>query len=538
MDGSKIAIAQINTSVGSIEYNTDRIIEYIEKAKASSAVLVVFSEMTVPGYPPKDLLLSDEFVRSCEYAQERIRKASKGMAVVVGGIERVDGELFNTAFVFNDGNTVYKYHKMHLPNYDVFDEKRYFSSGNSDGMFELFGKKFAINICEDIWVEGGQADKQAEKGAELIINISSSPFHYSKTLERQELISKHISRGHVPIIYANQVGGQDDLIFDGESYAFNGKGEMIAQAKHFREDMIVFSTNSAPVTPKNQTSAEEVYNALVLGVRDFVHKNGFKKVVLGLSGGVDSALVAAIAADALLPENVLCVMMPSRFSSDHSINDSKALVKNLGVASEIISIEPAFKAFTKMLSPIFKDTKPGTAEENIQARIRMVNLYGIANKFGYMVLNTSNKSEAAVGYGTIYGDMAGDLSVIGDVPKMMVYDLCRYINGVAGYDRIPRNILTKEPSAELKANQRDRDSLPEYAILDNVIHKYVEEIQSPEKIKESGTDPSVLKELVRKIDGAENKRHRAPPAIKVTPKAFGTGRRMPIANGYKHKVAQ
>ncbi len=553
MDDLKFAIAQINTSVGDIQGNSEKIISCIERAKSSGALMVVFSEMAVPGYPPKDLLLSEDFVRKCAHAQEEIREHSDGIAVIVGGIESVRNKdavkkladessadskldvLYNTAFVFYNGKTVYKYHKKHLPNYDVFDEKRYFGSGQEDGVFELLGRKIGLNICEDIWIEDGPADTQARDGAQLILNISSSPFYYSKTQQRQALIKEHIKRGRVPIIYVNQVGGQDDLVFDGESYAFNGLGELVARGKHFEEDFLVFKMSDKPIVQTSHELAEETYDALVHGLKDYVAKNGFEKVVLGLSGGIDSALVAAVAAEALGPQNVMCVLMPSKFSSDHSIIDAEELSDNLGVERTTIPIGPAYDAFVSMLSQTFEGRQFDVAEENIQARIRMIVLYGIANKFGYLVLNTSNKSEAAVGYGTIYGDMAGDYAVIGDVPKTLVYELCRYINRIKGREVIPKHILTKEPSAELRENQKDRDSLPEYSVLDRVIHEYVEEIRSPSQIAaDIGLEREILAQIVRKIDRAENKRHRASPQIKITPKAFGTGRRMPIANGYKN----
>ncbi len=543
----RMAIAQIDTSVGDIEGNTKKIIEYIDNAKKGGAELVIFPEMSISGYPPKDLLFAKEFVEECEEAAAKIMEASKGIAVVVGGVERKDGNLYNSAFVFKDGKKVYTYHKANLPNYDVFDEKRYFALGSDDGIFELFGKKMAVNICEDIWIENGPADMQAKKGANLIINISASPFYSAKPLERQKLMKEHIARGKAPIIYANQVGGQDDLVFDGESYAFNGHGDMIAQGKHFDEDIIIFTLADAPINARMQSAEEEMYEALKLGLRDYVMKNRFNsfdrngfysKVVIGLSGGIDSALTSVIAADALSPENVVCVLMPSRYSTDHSVTDALKLAENLGVRHETVSIEPAFTAFNAMLSPLFKGLPFDVTEENIQARARMVVLYAIANKFKCLVLNTSNKSESAVGYGTLYGDISGGLAVIGDVPKTMVYSICSYINKKAGFERIPGHILSKEPSAELKENQKDRDSLPDYAILDNVVRSYVEEIKSPSEIECEALGKKELYGIVRRIDLAEYKRHRGPMSLKVTKRAFGTGRRMPLANGYRYKIRE
>ena len=545
----KIAIAQINTSVGDIESNTNKILDFIEKARSSGATLVIFPEMAITGYPPKDLLFSSEFINQSERAAEKIRLASKGIAVIVGGVEKLETKdnslnkydksysskkLFNTAFVFSDGKLIYKYHKRHLPNYDVFDEKRYFNSGEEDGIFALNEKKIGLNICEDIWIENGPADVQARAGVQLIVNISSSPFYQGKISMRRKLIEDHIGRGHVPIVYVNQVGGQDELVFDGESYAYDKNGKMIAQCKHFEEDLAVFSLAEKPITAKTQSADEEIYGALKLGLRDYVRKNKFEKVVLGLSGGVDSALVATIAADALSPENVLCILMPSKFSSEHSISDAMDLVRNLGTKHELINIGPSYESFLHMLFPLFNDRAFGTTQENIQARARMVVLYAIANEFKYMVLNTSNKSEAAVGYGTIYGDMAGGYAVIGDVLKTQVYSLCKYVNLQAGYERIPGNILIKEPSAELSPGQLDKDSLPTYDILDKIVHSYVEEIKSPASIAvDEKIDIKIVKDIVRKINCAENKRYRNPIAPKITNRAFGTGRRMPITNGFE-----
>ncbi len=545
----KIAIAQINTSVGDIGGNTEKIIDYIKKARNAGAELVIFPEMAIPGYPPKDLLFSPEFVADCEKALEKIMSASKGISVIVGGIEKITDHddkshnkydksyserLYNTAFVFSNAELIYKYHKKHLPNYDVFDEKRYFDSGNEDGIFLLNGKKIGLNICEDIWIENGPADMQAEAGAELIVNISSSPFYSGKAEMRKKLIKDHIRKGHVPIVYVNQVGGQDELVFDGESYAFNAKGELVVECKHFDEDLSLFSLSDKTIKPKISTDDSEIYEALKLGLRDYVHKNGFEKAVLGLSGGVDSALVATIAADALCADNVMCVLMPSKFSSGHSITDAMDLVQNLGTKHELINIGPSYESFLHMLSPVFRDRAFGTTQENIQARARMVTLYAIANEFKYMVLNTSNKSEAAVGYGTIYGDMAGGYSVIGDVLKTQVYSLCRYVNKQAGYDRIPGHILTKEPSAELRPGQFDKDSLPTYDVLDKIVHSYVEDIKSPAMIAvDEKLDIKIVKDVVRKIKCAENKRYRNPIAPKITNRAFGTGRRMPITNGFE-----
>ncbi len=530
----KVAIAQINTAVNAVEYNAEKAIGYIRKAAEAGADLVVFPEMTLPGYPPKDLLLSDEFVGWCEAAIEGVRAASKGIGVVIGGLEKVDGALYNTAFVFEEGRLIHKYHKQHLPNYDVFDEKRYFTSGTDDGIFEFHGKKIGISICEDIWIRGGPVDEQAKKGAELLINLSASPFYLGKTSKRMEVIGKHYTDGcKVPLIYVNQIGGQDDIVFDGESYAFNGSGKLIARADHFKEQLLGFFLNYATILPRIQGKVEEAYSALVLGLRDFVHKNGFTRAILGLSGGVDSALAATIAADALGSKNVLCVSMPSEFTSQQSKNDAQTLAFHIKVNFTEVPIDGVKAAYERVLEPNGKGKGVSVAEENIQARIRANTLYYYSNRDGYMVLNTSNKSEAAVGYGTIYGDMTGGYAVISDVPKTLVYELCYYINKEAGYDRIPLSILEKAPSAELKPDQKDSDSLPPYPILDRIINEYVEQVKSPQEIvrnlKGEVVDKEMVAEVIRQINAAEHKRKQSPPGTKITPLAFGTGRRMPIA---------
>ncbi len=536
----KIAMAQVNTSVGDILGNEWKVLEFAQKARAAGADIAIFPEMTVPGYPPKDLLLSPEFISACEEAQGRIRQASAGLgiALVIGGVEIAEGKLYNTSFVFSGGQTIYAYHKKHLPNYDVFDEKRYFASGEGDGLFELGGMRIGINICEDIWVRGGPADRQAKAGAELIINLSASPFYFGKTKERLALIQNHIKSGGVPIIYVNQVGGQDDIVFDGESYAFNAKGELMAQGKHFAEDLAIFSLSGKPIMPLIHEKAEEVYEALKLGLSDYFKKGktAFAKAVLGLSGGVDSALAAIIAADALGPENVVCISMPSRFTSAQSIADARQLASNIGAHFREIPIDGMYDAYLQDLCPLAQDTGVSVAQENIQARIRANILYFEANSNNYLVLNTSNKSEAAVGYGTLHGDMAGGYGVILDALKTLVYELCAYRNGKAGYDIIPKSILEKAPSAELRPNQKDSDSLPPYPILDGIIDGYVEKVKSPRQIASElsaeNINPEMVREVIRRIDAAEHKRKQSPPGAKITPRAFGSGRRMPIANGY------
>ncbi len=528
----KIALAQFNNSVGDVFGNERKAIEYIERAREAGARLVVMHETLVPGYPSKDQQFTPEFVQDCEVAQRRIGEASVGIAVIFGGIESVDGKLFNCAFAYENGKLVHTYHKHHLPNYDVFDEKRYYASGNGNGVFRIAGLKIGLNVCEDIWIDPGPAEAQAKEGAELIVNISASPYYIGKGVVRQNLLKSHIEKIGLPIIYVNQVGGQDEIVFDGESYAFNGKGEMLAQARQFEEDLCVFSLEGKGIAVKAHERLAEVYSALKLGLRDYVRKNGFSRAILGLSGGADSALVAAIAADAIGPENVYSVYMPSKFNVSESQIYAQRLANNLGIK---FSISPITEIYEAALShPDCRDVEFGVHHENLQARLRMSILYFFSGINNAMVLNTSNKSESAIGYGTVYGDMAGGFAVISDVPKTLAFELLRYVNDNAGYERIPEFIIKRPPSAELAPNQKDSDALPPYHILDAIVHAHVEEIKGPVQIaKETGIDLAMVRDVVRRIQAAEHKRGVFPRGTKITPRAFGTGRRMPIANGYK-----
>ncbi len=556
----RIALAQVNPTVGDIDGNTAKIIEYIKKARNSGVDLVVFPELVITGYPPKDLLLKPSFIEANRRALAQILSETADIAVILGFVDHSDAPfvsniydisalpkktLYNSAALLHDRKLIGIQHKMHLPNYDVFDEKRYFKPGTENRVFNL-GKskhnlKLGINIREDIWVDGhGPTEKQVELGAELIVNISASPFYAGKSRLRRELIAMRARANKVPIAYVNLVGGQDELVFDGRSGIFNDKGALIAEGEQFKECLITSTLDSAPITPPDEadraemreTEIEEIFNALLLGIRDYVRKNGFRKVVIGLSGGIDSALTTVLATEALGAHNVVGVAMPSAITSSNSIEDAKRLAENLGIEFKVIPIIEAVNAYTRMLSKEFKDTTPDVTEENIQARIRGNVLMALSNKFGYLVLSTGNKSELAVGYCTLYGDMSGGLAAISDVPKTMVYKLAEYYNTLKGAEVIPHSIIVKAPSAELRAGQKDTNSLPPYEVLDPILHAYIEENKSKEEIIEMGFDAEVVSEVIWKVDHNEYKRQQAPIGIKITPKAFGTGRRMPITNRY------
>jgi len=556
----RIALAQVNPTVGDIDGNTAKIIEYIKKARDSGVDLVVFPELVITGYPPKDLLLKPSFIEANRRALAQILSETADIAVILGFVDHSDAPfvsniydisalpkktLYNSAALLHDRKLIGIQHKMHLPNYDVFDEKRYFKPGTENRVFNL-GKskhnlKLGINIREDIWVDGhGPTEKQVELGAELIVNISASPFYAGKSRLRRELIAMRARANKVPIAYVNLVGGQDELVFDGRSGIFNDKGALIAEGEQFKECLITSTLDSAPITPPDEadraemreTEIEEIFNALLLGIRDYVRKNGFRKVVIGLSGGIDSALTTVLATEALGAHNVVGVAMPSAITSSNSIEDAKRLAENLGIEFKVIPIIEAVNAYTRMLSKEFKDTTPDVTEENIQARIRGNVLMALSNKFGYLVLSTGNKSELAVGYCTLYGDMSGGLAAISDVPKTMVYKLAEYYNTLKGAEVIPHSIIVKAPSAELRAGQKDTNSLPPYEVLDPILHAYIEENKSKEEIIEMGFDAEVVSEVIWKVDHNEYKRQQAPIGIKITPKAFGTGRRMPITNRY------
>ena len=529
----KIAIAQINPTVGDIQGNCQKIVDYIKKAKAAKAELVVFPEMCVIGYPPKDLLLKKKLVAENVKILAAISEHTKNIAVIVGFVDDHDGSLYNAAAVIQDTNIVKIYQKIHLPNYDVFDEKRYFKSGNNAELVTINDQKIGLNICEDIWMDDGPVSAQCTAGAELIINISASPFHAGKASVREELLCRRAAENKTPILYVNTVGAQDDLIFDGRSYFVNAHGKILAQAKAFEEDLLILpEITSIPIlTSENIT--EDIYQALVLGIRDYFQKNGFTKAILGLSGGIDSALTAALAVEALGEENVIGITMPSKFSSSGSVDDSYSLARNLGIKIHTIPIKEVFDNFITVLEPHFQGTPFNVAEENIQARIRGNLLMALSNKFGYLVLATGNKSELSVGYATLYGDMCGGLAVISDVFKTTVYDLAQHINTTAGREIIPIATIKKEPSAELRDNQKDSDSLPIYAVLDPILKAYVEEEKSKEEIMTLGFDETTVSKVTKMVDRNEYKRQQAALGLRITPRAFGSGRRMPITNGWR-----
>jgi NAD+ synthase (glutamine-hydrolysing) len=523
----KVALAQINPAVGDLDGNARKIIECIEGAREKGADIVIFSELVVTGYPPKDLLLKPSFVEKNREKFNEIAKETDGIAAVFGFVDEVGGKLFNAAALAQDGEVVGVAHKMNLQNYDVFDEKRYFCEAGESFVFEVKGAKVGINICEDIWADDGPTSVQAKKGANLVVNISASPFHVGKIKEREEMLSKRAKENGVTVVYLNLVGGQDDLVFDGGSSVFNERGELVAEAKRFEGGLVVVDLGgSNEAASPSLGRLDEIYHALVLGIRDYVKKNGFERVVIGLSGGIDSALTAALAARALGPKNVVGVFMPSEISSKESAQDAQTLAHNLEIEYKVIPIDGAVSAYKKMLKDEFKGTKDDITEENIQARIRGNVLMALSNKFGYLVLSTGNKSETAVGYSTLYGDMAGGLAAISDVPKTTVFELAEYIKV------IPRNIIIKEPSAELRVGQKDTDSLPPYDILDPIIHAYIEENKSIEEIISDGNDKKTVESVIRMIDRNEYKRQQAAPGIRITPKALGFGRRMPITNKY------
>ncbi|OFV67124.1 MAG: NAD+ synthetase [Candidatus Syntrophoarchaeum caldarius] len=527
-----MALGQINPTVGDISGNTSKIIRFIKAAAERGADLVVFPELAITGYPPKDLLLKPSFIKDNRDALKQIITASEGIAVVTGFVDADKKKLYNAAALIKERELIGIQHKMHLPSCDVFDEKRYFEPATKIEIFDLGKIKLGLNICEDIWVEHGPYEVQAAKGADLIVNISASPFYTGKTKVRRELISKRARENEVWLLYLNLVGGQDDLIFDGRSSIVNREGKLIAECKSFEEDLPVIDLDHEVITPEEEEGISEIYSALVLGVRDYIQKNGFSKVVIGLSGGIDSAVTAALARDALGSRNVIGVSMPSAITSRQSIDDAEKLACNLDIDFKVIPIAKIVDAYTETLSEEFKGREVDATEENIQARIRGNILMALSNKFGYFVLSTGNKSELAVGYCTLYGDMAGGLAVLSDVLKTTVYELARYINQINESEIIPEGIITKEPSAELREGQKDADSLPPYSVLDPILRAYIEEQRSREEIVSQGFDDEIVADIIFRVDHNEYKRQQMALGIKITPLAFGSGRRMPITNRY------
>ncbi len=545
----KIALAQLNYHIGNFEQNTAKIIENITKAKQQGADLVVFSELSVCGYPSGDFLEFSDYINKCEEALEHILPHCDTVAAIIGAPHRnYSGKgkpLFNAAFFIENQKVKHIYHKGLLPNYDIFDEYRYFEPATSFRITEFKGMRLAINICEDLWnlhdnplYTGNPMEELAAQGAELIINIAASPFSWDHRGQRESMLTQNARKYGLPLFYVNQVGAQTEVIFDGGSMAINPKGEITGELKYFEEDFRIMTIDDVIKqkgrTPREGEDAnrkiEVIYQALILGIKDYFGKIGFKQAILGLSGGIDSAVTMALAADALGAQNVLGVLMPSAYSSDHSVTDAQQLAENLGCPSYNIPIKSTTDIFEAQLKPWFEGLPFNVAEENIQARTRAVYLMALSNKFGQVLLNTSNKSEAAVGYGTLYGDMCGGLSVLGDVYKTDVFRLARYIN--RHQERIPVNSIAKPPSAELRPDQKDSDSLPEYDILDPILYNYIELRKSPREIYELGFNKELVDRVLKMVNFCEYKRYQTPPVLRVSPKAFGMGRKMPIVARY------
>ena len=578
----RVAMAQINVTVGDLEGNTRKIIEYTDKARSLKADLVAFPELAITGYPPEDLVFKPQFVKDNLARMRQVAEASQDIAVVVGFVD-TGTDIHNAAAVAYDGEVVGVYHKMYLPNYGVFDEVRYFKAGTQCPVYVINGTAIGVNVCEDIWCPTGPMVVQRVAGAEVIVNINGSPYHAGKGSIRENMLAARATDNRLFVAYVNLVGGQDELVFDGGSMVLSPDGEVIARGSQFEEDLIVadldveaalssrqrdtrrrkkkqvsllqqgepklvpvseFSSSSSsssnslkpPIPqhePRSYDGVGEVYAALVLGTRDYVRKCGFQRALVALSGGVDSSLVAAVAVDALGSDNVTGIAMPSRFSSEGSLLDAKAVADNLGIELRTISIEGPFSAYLDALAPHFRDADWDIAEENLQSRTRGNFIMALSNKLGWLVLTTGNKSEMATGYATLYGDMAGGFAVIKDVPKTLVYELPEYRNSLGAEPVIPQSVLEKAPSAELRPDQKDEDSLPPYSILDPILKAYVEEDRSYDEIVGMGFDEEMVKRTIGLVDRSEYKRRQSPPGIKITPRNFGRDRRMPIANRYR-----
>jgi len=558
----RIAIAQLNYHIGNFENNTSKIISAIHRARQQGTELVIFSELAVCGYPPLDFLEFNDFIKRCLKSIGQIASECNGIAAIVGSpsINPVlkGKNLYNSAFFLKDGKINKVIHKSLLPTYDVFDEYRYFEPNRQTECIELKGKKISLTICEDLWNEEDDPlyvfcpmDLLIPEKPEMIINIAASPFDYRHENTRKAILKRNALKYGLPVVYVNHIGGQTEMLFDGGSMLMNQKGEVVQELKFFEEDFFVFdfefekrefvngqknlsneikSSEKIPDGFSDFIKTEKIYRALVMGLRDYFRKMNFSKAIIGLSGGIDSAVVLMIAADALGSENIFPVLMPSRFSSAHSVSDSESLCRNAEIEFENIPIKKIYDEFIEATKPHFKNLPFNVAEENMQARIRAVILMALANKHNYILLNTSNKSELAVGYGTLYGDMCGGLSVIGDVYKTEVYELAKFINRQS--EIIPQNIISKHPSAELRHGQKDSDTLPPYDLLDKVLFSYIEMHNGPDEIIESGFDRNVVQKILKMVNTAEYKRFQAPPILRVSPKAFGLGRRMPIVGKY------
>lgn len=576
MRSCRIGLAQLNTTVGDIAENLKRIRGQIDRARDEGCAIVAFPELAVTGYPPEDLLLRRAFCAESRQAVASLCDATRGIIAIVGFVDWHDGDPYNAAAVFADGHWVDTYHKRRLPNYGVFDEERYFAAGRRVPIYRAGGLVFGVSICEDIWYPGRPLDAIALAGAELCVNINASPYYRGRAADRARMLATRAVDNRIALAYVNQVGGQDELVFDGCSMIFDADGTLVARGKQFHDDIVVADIDldqvaqrrlhdprhrvelrerkdglgveevalpfQPPLQPAGRprgplapllTEEEEVWEALVLGTRDYLAKTGFREALIGLSGGVDSSLVAAIAVDAIGAANVIGVSMPSRFSSEHSQTDARRLAENLGIRFLSISIEPAHAAMLDMLADAFEGTRPNVAEENLQARQRGNVLMSLANKFGWIVLTTGNKSEMATGYATLYGDMAGGFAVIKDVPKTLVYRLARWRNAREGRELIPESVITKPPSAELAPGQLDQDTLPPYDVLDPILEAYVEGDRTEDEIVAAGYDAATVRRVIEMVDRNEYKRRQAAPGIKITPRAFGRDRRLPLANRYR-----
>jgi NAD+ synthase (glutamine-hydrolysing) len=565
----RIALAQVNPTVGDLSGNARLVIDGIERAREVGADIVCFPELVITGYPPEDLVLKPSFVRDNLAQLHFIAQATRGICAVVGFVDE-EGEIYNAAAFVQDGEVKAVFHKVFLPNYGVFDEKRYFVPGHRSPIIELDGVRIGMSVCEDCWFPAGPMAWEAYHGARLLININGSPYHYGKRAPREAMVAGRAADYGAYVAWVNTVGGQDELVFDGNSVVFDPHGNVVARAPSLVPDLLVcdidpnkpvhhdgetlrreadgaerleLEVTEVPVTPTSPRKplipprvvtpldgAAEIYAAVVLGTHDYMHKQGFQKAVIGMSGGVDSALTAAIACDALGPENVIGVRMTSRHTSQESIEDAGTVAENLGMQLMDFSIEPPHEGFEEILAPVFRGTQPGVAEENVQPRIRSTILHALSNKFGYIVLSTGNKSELATGYGTLYGDIAGGYAVLKDITKTAVYELGLYRNSHG--PAIPERVMTKPPSAELKPDQKDTDSLPPYDELDPILIGYIEDDLSPDELIAAGNRPETVARVIQLVDRSEYKRRQAPPGVKITPRAFGRDRRMPIVNRY------
>jgi len=585
----RIAMVQMNPTVGDLDGNARRILRWLREARAAKPDLVAFPELAITGYPPEDLLLKPKFVEDNRRVLNEVVRAARDVVAIVGYVGQGESaghhpasssvvaagrhEIYNAAALLAEGRLVTTYAKRHLPNYGVFDESRYFTPGRRVPLVTINGTVVAVNICEDIWLPNGPTRRQAAAGAEIIVNINASPFHLGKSRSREQMLATRARDNGVIVTYTNMVGGQDELVFDGHSVVLDHAGDLVARAKGFEEDLLVVDLNVEAVArsrvargrmPRAEPSAamavervvlrikprkkrarvvapvepladplDEVYEALTVGVRDYVKKNGFRHVLIGLSGGIDSALTAVVAVDALGADNVLGVFMPSPYTSCESREDTIELVRRLAIRMKTLSITPTFKAYLRTLDGAFAETKVDTTEENLQARIRGNLLMALSNKFGHLVLTTGNKSEMSVGYATLYGDMAGGFAVIKDVPKTMVYELAHRRNRRGGRPVIPKRILDRAPTAELRADQKDEDSLPPYAVLDPILKAYVEDDRSVEEMVDMGFERRTVLRVVALVDRSEYKRRQAPVGIKITHRGLGKDRRMPVTNGYQ-----